>query len=262
MLSRSRSGDLLKRFAELLEQQDIVSSRQKSKLEKAALKIVDRLTISEIEETYGHIKAFQDLLSTSPVVLSLLISNNSWKNILACQLLLNLQIGLTGQSELVDMFFFITGKVDDEAGFTDELFFEIYEDPVNIPILKSLVSRLSPKCMTVVVNALIRRIQIALASSPTEDWRGKIDQGLMSLSYAIYETGKLPPEAFYFTDQSLLLREQETLVQMKYDPEVRQKVKYVYPFCDLQTKWSIVELDNNIQMRHELQVLLLTMNDD
>lgn len=68
------------------------------------------------------------------------------------------------------------------------------------------------------------------------------------------EIPELPYDTFYLDDQEHLLKLQESLVLLRGNQESREMGKYILRFFNLKSKAALIELENSIQMRHELQV--------
>lgn len=64
----------------------------------------------------------------------------------------------------------------------------------------------------------------------------------------------LPVDTFYLENQEPLLNLHESLVLLRGNQEPRKMSTYINRFFNLKSKAALIELENNIQMRHELQV--------
>lgn len=63
----------------------------------------------------------------------------------------------------------------------------------------------------------------------------------------------IPVGVFYAADQEALMRIQESLVLMRGNAESREMARFIHLFYSLESKAKLIELENSIQMRHELQ---------
>jgi len=77
---------------------------------------------------------------------------------------------------------------------------------------------------------------------------------IVMMIHAIYESAQsIPVEVFYSKNQEKLMAIQESLVLVRGNQEPRNMAKFIHPLYNLESKARLLQLENSIQMRHELQ---------
>jgi hypothetical protein len=86
-------------------------------------------------------------------------------------------------------------------------------------------------------------------------WRNEKLRRIVLFFYEVHERYPgLPVDTFYLENQEPLMNLYESLVLLRGNQEPRQMSTYINHLFDLKSKAALIELENNIQMRHELQV--------
>lgn len=125
--------------------------------------------------------------------------------------------------------------------------------------LNALVDRMNYPKLLEFISAAVEAVPTHIRSLNDVCWwkDGKTYELVMLFHRCHEKYPQMPYDTFYTGEQNILMLLSESLVLLRGNQETREKAKYIYKFFNLASKASLIELENSIQMRHELQVLVM-----
>ncbi len=134
------------------------------------------------------------------------------------------------------------------------LYAEIFRHQSQVEFCRVITSLLDGEHQEYFVK---RSVVILLEEWPANGrwWESDFVEGMVRLlSHLQSLISTSPASVFYAKDQTKLMTCRESIVLLRGNQEIRSHAKLLLPLFDLQSKAELIEYENSIQMRHELQV--------